>query len=255
MRPLLVILALILPLALLPSRAPAGNPLAVSVEGPTAMTPGQVGVFYVNVSGGPAELNGTYTLKYWVESSDTSGASPLAASPGEQTGQNKTFNVNVTAPTHEGSIDVIFDTISQNSTANTTVRRTLTVNVLSPIILTASFSNSGGAAVVNTTVRFYVDDVLAGSKVIARINPGDRGTATINWIPVGLAHGQHNVRVEADIDGNGVIDPSKGEVAVFDVFYKTGGEPAPGYLIILGAIIIVIGIVILIAYRRRLKTR
>ena len=231
------------------------TPVALSLEGPAAMTPQQVAIYYVNVSGGPAENNGNYTIKYWVQGSNLGGASPLAGSPGERSGQNKTYEVNVTAPSSEGSFDLVVEATSGNITTNATVRKTLTVQVLAPLTLTASFKNNGGAAVLNTTVRFYVDDVFAGSKVIGRINPGDRGTATLSWIPVGLNAGPHTIRVEADIDGNGVIDPSKGEVVAFDTFYRTGGELAAGYLILIATLIFMGGLFLVIIYRRRKKTR
>jgi hypothetical protein len=231
------------------------TPVALSVEGPAAMTPQQVANYFVNVSGGPAEENGNYTIKYWVQGSNLGGASPLAGSPGERSGQNKTYEVNVTAPSSEGTFDLVVEATSGNSTVNSTVRKTLTVQVLAPLTLTASFKNNGGAAVLNTTVRFYVDNVFAGSRVISRINPGDRGTATLSWIPVGLGTGPHTVRVEADIDGNGVIDPSKGEVVAFDTFYRMGGELATGYLILIAALIFVGGLLLVMAYRRRKKTR
>jgi hypothetical protein len=231
------------------------TPVALSVEGPAAMTPQQVANYYVNVSGGPAENNGNYTIKYWVQGSNIGGASPLIGSPGERSGPNKTYEVNVTAPSNEVSFDLVVEVTSGNGTANATVRKILTVQVLAPITLTASFRNNGGAAVLNTTVRFYVDNIFAGSKVISRINPGDRGTATLSWIPAGLSAGQHTIRVEADIDGNGVIDPSKGEVVAYDTFYRMGGELATGYLILIAALIFVGGLFLIVAYRRRKRTR
>ena len=233
----------------------AQTPVALSVEGPSAVTPQQVANYYVNVSGGPAEDSGNYTIKYWVQGTNIGGASPLVGSPGERSGANKTYEINVTAPSNEGTFDLVVEATSGNSTTNATVKKMLTVQVLAPLTLTASFRNDGGAAVLNTTVRFYVDGAYAGSKVISRINPGDRGTATLSWIPVGLNPGQHSVRVEADIDNNGVIDPSKGEVIVYDTFYRTGGELSMGILILIAILIFVGGMLLVIAYRRRKKTR
>jgi len=233
----------------------APPPVALSVEGPMAATPQQVAIYYVNVSGGPAENGGNYSIKYWVEGPNTAGAVPLAGSPGQNTSQNKTYMINITAPSNEGTFDLVVEATSSDGLTNATVRKTLTIQVLAPLTLTASFRNEGGAAVLNTTVRFYVDDVYAGSKVISRINPGDRGTATLSWIPVGLNPGGHRIRVEADIDGNGVIDPSKGEVVAYDTFQRTGGELSIGYLMVIAIMIFLGGMVVVIAYRRRKKTR
>ncbi len=256
MRGAMVALPILLSLIIIaqpPISAP--TPVAMSLEGPLAMTPGQVGIFFVNISGGPVEINATYTLRYWIESSDTTGGSPLQGGPGEVSSRNTTFQVNITAISREGSMDVVVEGVAGNDTVNTTVRKTLTVQVLAPLILTASFANDGGAAAMNVTVRFYVDDRFVGQKIVGRINPSDRGTASYTWIPVGASFGQHAIRVEADIDGNGIIDPTKGETVAYDIFYKTGGDIPAGYLVILSVAISVLGILALFAYRRRLKTR
>ncbi len=138
MRARLLIAALLLSIVLVQPSVTAQTPVALSVEGPTAIAPSQVGVFFVNVSGGPAESGGSYTIKHWVEGSDIAGASPLAGSPGEQSGQNKTYKVNVTAPSKESSFVVVFEAASKNDTANSTVRKTISVQSLAPLILTAS---------------------------------------------------------------------------------------------------------------------
>lgn len=256
MRRLAVVLAMLLTLFVVPCHASAQTPIAVSLEGPTALNPGQTASYFVNISGGPAEINGTYSVTWWVDASDTTGATPLAGAPGTQSSStNNSFRVNVTVPTHEGDVTLVFQATSGNGTANSTAKRTMIVHVLAPIVLTAAFANSGGAAAVNITVSFYVDDRFVGSKVISRINPGERGTATLNWIPVGMGSGQHTVKLTADLNNNGQIEPSSGEVAVYELFYKTGGEPAPGYLVILAIVICLAGILLLLAFKRRMKNR
>ncbi len=254
-RLILILCMLLLSFNAIQQEVDAQNPVALSVEGPRAFTPGQQGSYFVNVTGGPAEHNGTYKLKYWIEGPDTTGAEPLVGAPGTASSSNNTFLVNVTAPSVETEFLFIIEATSENNTLNSSARETITVNVLGPLVLTASFSNSGGAVAVNVTVRFYIDEEFIGSRVINRINPGERGTATLNWIPVGLQPGQHTIIVEADIDKDGSIDPSKGEVVTWDIFFRTGGELATGYLIILGVLIVLIGIVLLMAIRRRRKLR
>jgi len=256
MRRILVVLALLCTILIQPNQVSAPNPVAVNVEGPGALPPGQTASYYVNITGGPAEVNGTYSVKWWIESGDTTGATPLAGAPGTQnSATNNSFLVNVTVPTHEGDVDLVFEATSGNTTTNTTVKRTLVVHVLSPLVLTAAFVNNGGATAVNTTVNFYVDGNLVGSKVISSIRPGERGTAAINWIPVGLGSGQHAVRVEADINHDGKIEESAGEVRVSEIFYKTGGELPAGYLGLLAIVIGLVGIIALLAFRRRAKNR
>ncbi len=255
MKRLWLILITLLLLTTIHPQAQAPNPIVLTVEGPTALNPGQTSAYYVNVTGGPAEDDGNYTVQYWVEAADTEGASPLKANRKQETIQNNTIILNITVPTKEGDAEIIFEVTSQNNTANQTVRRTVSVKVLTPLVLTASFENTGGSASLNITVRFYIDDFLVGSDVISRIDPGNRGTATINWLPVGLNPGEHRVRIEADLDNNGQIDSTRGEVVAYDIFYKIGDELALGYLIILSISIAIIGLIIIFAVRRRRKMR
>src|SRR5207245_5570595 len=94
------------------------------------------------------------------------------------------------------------------------------ITIVTPMILTATFRNDGGSAAVNVSVRFYIDGKLAGSTNISRINPGGSATAKLTYLPVGLAPGAHTVRVEADLNKNGVIDRDREQVAIVDLFYQ-----------------------------------
>lgn len=86
MKARLAIAAALLMIVFMQPSARSQTPVALSVEGPAAISPSQVGIFFVNVSGGPAEFGGSFVIKYWVAGSDIPGASPLVGSPGEISG-------------------------------------------------------------------------------------------------------------------------------------------------------------------------
>lgn len=223
------------------------------LSGPGALAPGATGTYYVNVSGGPAsEAPGNVSIRAYVTGSDLTGALPLASGP-HTASSNGTgpFIFNVTAPQGEQVITVV---VELNSTVGTVTERatvTRAVTVITPIVLTATFRNSGGAAALDVPVRFYVDGKIAGSTNISRIDPGATGTARISYLPVGLGPGAHGVRAEADLNRNGVIEPDKGEVAVFDVFYKKDIELTWPWAALIMGITISIAYVVIRARRRR----
>jgi len=101
------------------------------------------------------------------------------------------------------------------------------------------------------TVRFFVDNVAVGTKTVARIDSGKGATVTFNYLPVGLPPGTHSVRVEADLDGNGVIDSARGEVATSQLFYKGTPGLSTGWTVLIGIAVFLPVLLLTVAVRRR----
>lgn len=249
-RRLLVGLALLVLAALVVAgtpRAAAAEAVTGTLEGPSAVAPGATATFFVNASGGPASEGGNFTIKYYLTGADLTEAPPSPSAPGTSTNQTGGFTFNVTAPQKEQTVTLV---VEVNSTSGTRFERTTlsrAIAVITPIVLTATFSNGGGAAAVTVPVKFYVDGKFVGETNISRIEPKATGTATLTWLPVGLGPGTHSVRVEADLNKNGIIEPDKGEVAVLDVFYRKEPELSWG---LAGAIMAVTILITYIAVRR-----
>ena len=107
------------------------------------------------------------------------------------------------------------------------------------------------SAAVNVTVRFYVDDGLVGSQKIARIESHAQATASFNYLPIGMQPGTHRVRIEADLDGNGIIDSSRGEAFASDLFYRTTPGLGTGWTIAIGIAVFLPVLIATVAMRRR----
>jgi hypothetical protein len=254
---LFVLLALVATAAVLLAGGPpavAQAPVTGILSGPNAIAPGAGAPFFLNASGGPAseDPNGTFSIRYYVTGPDPAGAVPLQSTPGSASGNaSGRFQFNITAPQKEQVITLV---VEINSTAasrseRTTVTHALTV--VTPIVLRATFHNGGGAAAMNVTVKFYIDGKLAGTSQIPRVDPRTNGTATLSYLPVGLAPGTHSVRVEADLNKNGVIEADKGEVAIVDVFYKKDFELTWPYVALIMAATISVSSLVVRARRRR----
>src|SRR5256712_1780640 len=211
--------------ALLAAPAAAQGPIFGTITGPNALAPSQVSAYNLTIGGGPTGAV-TYTISWYLTGPNVAGGLPNAAKPTTATGNRTTFSLNITAPPAEQTMSLVVRISAAVGSAyeNTTVEKSITI--ITPIVLSATFQNAGTTAAVNVTVRFYVDGVLAGAEKIARLNPGAHVTETLSYLPSGLQPGTHQVRVEADLDGNGVIDPAKGEAVVSSLFYRGAAPPS-----------------------------
>ena len=246
-----LVLGLLL-VALLVSLAPASaqGPINAVLSGPAAAGVGQPASYDLSITGGPSGP-ANYTVQYYITGSDTTGGLPLPSSPASTSGARPTFKVNITAPTKEGTITLIAKVSASagGTVENTTTERAIVI--VTPIVLSTTFRNSGPTAALNVTVRFYVDDAIVGTRTIARIDAGKDAVVTFNYLPVGLQPGTHHVRIEADLDGNGVIDPARGEAFTSQLFYKGTPGLSPAWTVLIGIAVFVPVLIVTMAIRRR----
>lgn len=251
----LLLLALLLAGTALVRPASAPGPLAADIGGPSAVVPKSVAGYTLTAVGGPGEGGGNYSVEYYLEGDHLTGASPQAASPGHEQKNSGTFHLNVTVPAEETVFDLVVTVTSIDPTTNesaSTIRRA-TIASKAPVYLVATFENTGTVAAVGVAVDFFVDGARVGSETIARIDPGQKGTANHTWVPVGVADGSHSVRAEADLNGDGVIDPGTGEVSSSSVFVRRPPGLSTGATILIITAILMLGLLVVLAYRRRLK--
>ena len=229
--------------ALVISPSAAQGPIFGTITGPNALAPSQVSAYNLTINGGPTGAV-TYTVRWHLNG----GGLP---SPTTTTGNRTTFTLNVTAPPTEGAVTLVVQIASLTGSTyeNTTAEKA--ISIITPIVLSATFRNDGTTAAVNVTVRFYVDGALAGTRKIARLNPGAQVTETFNYLPSGLQPGTHQIRVEADLDGNGIIDPAKGEAVVTSLFYRGTAPLSTAWTVLIGIGVFVPVMLLTVALRRR----
>jgi len=251
--PPLLVLAL---LAAVLASAPAARAQEVfgSIDGPAALAPGQTAQYNVTILGGPAG-NVNYTINYYLQGLDLAGGSPTKSSPARASGNRTEFSVNVTAPQKDQTVTLVVKISAQLGSVTENGTAEASIQVITPIALSATFHNASPTAALNVTVRFYVDDRLVGTRKIDRIGANADVVVTHSWIPLGLEPGTHRVRVEADLDGNGVIDPSRGEVATSDLFYRQTAPLSAGWTVLVAIAIAVPAFLVTVALRRRGQQR
>ena len=249
-RPVVLGLLLLAAFALAAAPASAQEPIFATVTGPAAIATDGAAFFNVSIGGGPAGPT-NYTVTYYITGLDVTGGRPLQSSPTTSTGTDRTVRLNVTGPTKDQTITLVVQVSASGGGAveNTSVEQSIVV--ATPIVLSGTFHNGGMTAAVNVTVRFLVDDVAVGTKTIAKIGPNADATATFDYIPAALAPGTHSVRIEADLDGNGVIDPARGESVVSQLFYKGTAPLSTGWTVLIGIGVFIPAFLVTVAMRRR----
>lgn len=227
----------------------AQGPVTAVIQGPTAIAPTATRLYTVTVTGGPAEDNGTFEMQYVLEGENLQGGDPQIA----RTLANREgiFSFNITAPEAEGTIQLYVRATSSGEGRNETAEARLWIDVARPIDLRATIRNNGAATALNVTVTFYVDGREVGNMTLARIEAGGSAEANVTYIPAGLAVGRHAVKVTADLDGDGVIEPDMGELLVSEFFYKSERSNLPAILGTITVFILVVFVLVLLAIRRQ----
>jgi len=230
--------------------AAAQVPLVVALTGPASLAPDQTAAYNLTLSGGPTGAV-TYTVRWYVSGPDAAGAIPAASNPTSQTHNATLFRLNITAPPRDADVTLVVSVSARvgETYENASVEKAIVV--ITPLVLSATFRNDGTTAAVNVTARFYVDDGLVGSQKIARIDSHAQATASFNYLPIGLQPGAHRVRIEADLDGNGIIDSSRGEAFASDLFYRTTPGLGTGWTIAIGIAVFLPVLIATVAVRRR----
>lgn len=249
--PALLLILLALVVVAPAARAQTTGPLIATVTGPMALAPVQAVTYNVTLVGGPTG-NVSYAVTYYLTGDNTTGGSPLQASPGRATTNKTIQQLNVTSPTAEGSITLIVTVAaSESGVPAENATTSFPITVVKAVVLSATFHNSSSTVAQNVTVRWYIDNVLVGTNLIKQIGANADATVTYNYLPAGLSQGEHTVTVTADLDHDGTINPAKGEVQSSTIFYNQTPPPATGWLILLGIGVFIPVFIGVVAVRRR----
>lgn len=245
---LIALAAILAPFLALPAGALA---ISAQITGPTALAPSQLAAYNVTVIGVAPGTAVTYTVTYTLSGANLTGGSPAANAPGRTTSTTSPIRINVTAPASEQTIllDVQVSAKLPTETQNTSAE--LSITVLKPITLTAQFHNGSATAALNVTVRFFVDNVFVGQTVIKHISANGDNTATLTYPPVGLQPGEHTVSAQADLNGDGIIEPAQGETVTYTIFYDQVPTQSLGWSLLLGIAVAVPAFLAVALVRRR----
>lgn len=226
----LAILALLAPVMV---SAEEGNvtDVRLHVRGSDIMAHDRTGTYDITIMD-PQERNWQYSL--WIDAVNITGAKPLEIEPitGNFSAENKTFSADVTAMTPLGEM-ILYINVSSPS-GSLWYMRDFKIQVIDPIVVTADILNSGNATIRNATVQFFIDDLLLSTDTLRSLDVGASTTMSGEWVTDEIADGWHTTTVLVDVNNDGIIDPTVGDMEIDSKFYVEGSNLSATMYIFLG---------------------
>lgn len=253
MRAAIIVIPLILLTALLPAYSQSQGAVVVFISGVDFAGTGDSVTINVTVAGGPAEENGTFTLKAYLRGGDLVGAFPLEDSPLERSSSNKTFTFNATMPLTEQEVEVFVEVNSSKDDRWSEGSSSMKISVLVPLRVSADIVNRGAVEVRDVPVFLHIDREMVAETVLESLKPGETKEVVFEYLPVGLSVGTHSLEIWVDFNKNGVIDPVLGDLVVRITFVKEA-DPINPLWIILGAVGALVAALFVGAAIRRRRT-
>ena len=249
---LVVVAALFAPMAL-GGHANAESPVRIFVFGPTVLGLNSTASFNVSVVGGPAESGGNYSIEAYLTGSNLTGAVPQKTSSYAATSPNGTFTFNVTSPIFAGDVTLVVNATSISSKDGKTEKAdtTYAISVVEPIIISATIKNSGTIKFIDVPVKFYVDGILVGDKTIFSLDPGAEANVSYDWLTTSIAEGRHEIKITADLNGDGSINEAEGDVVIIQYFYKEPAAIHPAIIIVLCVVAVLAVLFLFLTIRKR----
>lgn len=242
----LVSLAILGP-ALLVSAEGNVKDVRLHIKGPNILGQDKMGSYDITLMD-PIERNWQYEV--YVDANNITGASPLHIEPiaGNLSAETKTFSVDITATSHAGEMMMVINISSPSGTL--WYMREFDITVVEPIVISADIFNSGEVAIRNATVEFYIDDIFLSTDTLASLEPGASTTLSSYWVSDEIAGGWHTSKVVVDINNDGKIDPSIGDIEINNKFYVEGSNVSATIYIMIGLIALMVGMMLI---NRQLK--
>jgi hypothetical protein len=252
---IILVMSLILPLQLVLQQAAAQEEtdVKVFVVGPDALGISANAVYTVTVVGGPAEDDGKWRVSAHLTGKNITDASPTLGDAFNETNESNIFHIDVTAPSVAQDMVLNIEGASLLGANFSMATEAFKIAVVDPINLRATVTNPSNSTLKNVLVNFRVDGELIGSESIEEIGPFSEGTATFSWITRKLSPGGHDLGIEIDLNGDGVIDETRGETLYIKGFYS----PTEGasLLVTILLVLFVIAILLLLPSTLRKKRR
>lgn len=231
----------------------ATNPLHAQLDGPMVVTVGQSAQYVLTMVGGPAEAgNGNYSWRGELKGVDTANALLIPSSGGPVA--SGVFKINMTAPTVAQTLTIRINCTSANTLETVKTSIELKVLVVEPIILSATIKNTGNVSAtgVPLVLQIYQDGAWTQFyNTTLDLKAGESQAFRYNWTALGLASGEHKVRMLLDPDNS--IVTFEGGSAVYEttIYYDVPGYG--GINSLLWVLVILLGVITFLVWRRPAK--
>ncbi len=251
----MVILAAFMLLSAMPFvQADTYDPLYAEIDGPQIVATNSVTMYTLVMFGGPAEAGvGNYTYKATLTGSGNTYGAFFVPGTVEPT-TDGTFNINLTAPAEAQTLTISIE--CRSTGFSQTVKNTISfqVKVVDPVILKTTVRNTGEVAVVGVPIslQIFQDGEWAEfHRTTVDLAAGQSYQFQYNWTAMGLAPGEHKVRMV--LDPNNEIVTFEGGSSIYEttIYYKMPGYDWVNTL--MWVLVVALGVTIFFVWRRPTK--
>lgn len=230
-------------MAAVASASTQGSIYNAQVQVPYYVYTGQNFEMYVNNTGGFSN----YSVTVYFSGQNMTGFSPTNTYHNFSSSQPD-FGFQVKAPNGTQQMKFLVKTSAVSSSGATeTFTSTYTVNVISPIFLHATVTNTKQVPLYNVTVNFYVDNSYVTTKTIQSLGSGQTVLLNYTWLNPYLNNGEHTLKVEVN---NTLISINNGGSSVTTHFYY-GSPPNYNWIFYIVAVVAVFMFVMAMGAGRR----
>ena len=190
----------------------------------------------LTVSGGPAaDVGGNFTYKAEVVADNKTGSS---VSPSSGSSSSGVFRMNITMPGDAPqTIKIKFNVSSKDAATGDSVEkvREYEIEVVDPIVITATVYNVGDVEARNVTAKFYADGIYLGMRTFD-IAAGGSKSVSYNWTWLNIDDGKHTVTVVLD-SANDIVEFSSGNNVYTMTVYVGDESNLLGGVLTIGVVI------------------
>ncbi len=211
--------------------------LAGHLSGPTTVGVGLKANYVVNATGGPAiAANGTQVGNLTYQASivgfNTTSAS---ISPSQGVLINDTATLNLVAPNLTETLTLYVDVGSSYNGDNQSTNLTYVINIIQPIVLSASLTVVGPSSVKAFSITVELDGAAVGVVNVPSLTAGQSYPLTFSYVGAGLSAGWHTFTISLAQEHGDVVFAG-GSESYSASFYVPGPAPDNTLWILAGAV-------------------
>jgi hypothetical protein len=212
----------------------AASPAATAVPRPTGNLsgPALVGTssnttFYLNATGGPAYVNGTFVGAIdWnatLVGHNTSGSSVSPGSGNLSAGSTQPVAIVVTTGKVTGPLTLVVELKSELGATNSTTNLSRSFQVVVPYVVRATLIGGANANVLPFNVTVALDGTVVGKVLVPGLTPKGTYKLVFSYPTLGLASGYHTFTLSIE-NVHGLVTFPNGQTVQATTFYVA---PAP----------------------------
>ncbi len=219
-------LLILLPLAgLVPPARASSEALTGHITGPTNVGVALTANYRVYATGGPAiAANGTQVgILSYTASLVGLNTTSATVSPNSGVLINGTTNISLVAPNITESVSLYVDVVSNFTGTNQTINLTYTINIVTPITLSAVLDVVGPGAVKAFALTVDLDGAAVGTVAVPSLTAGQTYPVNYSYVNPGLSSGWHTFTISLT-EEHGLVVFQGGSESFSKSFYVTGSS-------------------------------